>query len=149
VRPPRPAPGEAPGRRVLWLVVLVGLAADTVVAARSHPFTWAANVTTAVALAVLLGVVALQRLAPSSLPDVVRRRRPVPDEVVAAWGARWVVWPALLAAVVGWELFCFVSTPRAAHPTLSSVLDSVTSGAPGRGLAFAAWLVVGWFAVTR
>jgi hypothetical protein len=65
-----------------------------------------------------------------------------------------VIWAALIAAVVGWDIVSFVYQ---AHdlPTLSYFIGHVTAYRVGRGLVFALWLAiggylaVGWRAGTR
>lgn len=59
-----------------------------------------------------------------------------------------VVWMVPVLAVVGWELYCLASLPRAAHPTLSALIDILDSTRVGKTIAFALWLVGGWFLVT-
>ena len=53
-------------------------------------------------------------------------------------------WAALTAALTAWELAAYKSSPRRAHPTLSSISDNITSGHPARALVFALWLLLGW-----
>lgn len=72
-------------------------------------------------------------------------RQPWPAPLVA--GA--IIWTALAAAAIGWDLYSFLVQ---AHqlPTLSRLFGDVTDRAWGRGLVFAAWaalgcyLAVGW-----
>lgn len=58
-------------------------------------------------------------------------------------GRSLAVWAALLGALVAWELFAYVSSPRAAHPTLSSMSDYITGSHPARAVVFGLWLVLG------
>ncbi len=53
-----------------------------------------------------------------------------------------------ILAATGWELYCYLNLPRAAHPTLSSLLDMLDATRTGKIVAFASWLVLGWFLVT-
>lgn len=65
----------------------------------------------------------------------------------AVFAAGACAWGALFAAVVAWDLTCFV---RQAHstPTLSWVVGHLTRYWPGRALVFAVWVVAGaWLAV--
>jgi hypothetical protein len=56
-------------------------------------------------------------------------------------------WVAATAAVVGWELSELFSQPRTAHPTLSSIINTLLSTHPSRFLGFLAWLLLGWMLV--
>lgn len=123
-----------------------GLAYATLVSF-THPFTWAADVVTALPLLVVAAVTVRTR------PPIRRRRhraatgsgaRPRPGS-----SSRALVWLAPLVAVTGWELYCFVSTPRVEHPTLSSLIDLLDATRPGKFVAGAAWLGLGWFLVSR
>ena len=52
-----------------------------------------------------------------------------------------VVWLLPLAALAAWQLIAFTQTPRAEHPTLSSLANTLLDVRPVRALALAAWLV--------
>jgi hypothetical protein len=54
------------------------------------------------------------------------------------------VWAALIGVLAAWELAAYLSSPRHAHPTLSSISDSVTSGHAARAVVFGLWIIVGW-----
>jgi hypothetical protein len=54
-----------------------------------------------------------------------------------------------ILAIVGWELYCLASLPRAQHPTLSSLLDILDATRVGKTVAFSSWLALGWFLVAR
>ena len=56
---------------------------------------------------------------------------------------------ALALAALGWELTCYLRSPRAAYPTFSSLLDSLTVHPAGKAVAFALWLALGWVLVGR
>jgi len=71
------------------------------------------------------------------------RRRPTVRAERALGRAGIVLWAAVLAVIVGWELVQYVSSPRSAHPTLSSMADRVLETHPARAAAFFGWLVVG------
>jgi hypothetical protein len=60
-----------------------------------------------------------------------------------AWRAATSVWGGLILAVVIWELTALLSGPRFAHPTLSSITDSVLRYHPARFLAYLLWLALG------
>jgi hypothetical protein len=132
-----------------WWVLLAGVAAAGVSAALTRPFTGPGEVVTAMGLASLVAVVLVQHLGAQTPRVLVRRARDPAGVPAIPWRSRWVIWIAPVAAVVSWELFCYLQSPRAAHPTLSSMLDTVTATQAGRGAAFAAWLVLGWYLVTR
>lgn len=59
------------------------------------------------------------------------------------------VWTGWLAAVLGWELWQLAHGPRAAHPTISSLVDTVTQADPARSAAVLAWLAGGWWLARR
>ncbi len=52
-------------------------------------------------------------------------------------------WLGVAAVVVGWELFCYLSAPRGAHPTLSSMADAVDRWRAGKFVLCALWLGLG------
>ena len=67
---------------------------------------------------------------------------------------RWWVWPALGFAVAFVELVSFLSQPDARtdsadHPTLSTVIEPALGNQDVRGLALAAWVLLGWWLVRR
>lgn len=103
------------------------------VASLSRPFSGAAVVAVAVPVAVVL--VRSRRRRPA-VPNVPLRRTAV------AWGA-------VLGLATVMELVAFVRQPAydvasPALPTLSVLLDPLTSAGPTRFLAWCGWLWVGW-----
>jgi len=96
----------------------------------TRPFTWPADLVTAGALA-WVAALTLWRLRAGAAAAAPRARG-------------WPLWAALAVAVVGWELFCYVSQPRAAHPTLSTLIDMVDAHRAAKTLAGALWLALGW-----
>jgi hypothetical protein len=111
-------------------------------AAALHPFTWPENV--AVAIPVLLVLVALVRSwgRPKDGPE--------PDhEHARARRMAGAVWVGLVTVLVAWELTAYFSSPRADHPTLSTVADDIMSSHPGRAAMFALWLALGWLLFVR
>src|SRR5262245_19170730 len=54
------------------------------------------------------------------------------------------VWAVLLGAVLLWELISFLGHPREAHPTISSITDSMQAEHVLRWLFFGGWLAIGW-----
>ena len=124
---------------VVRVAVGSGLAVGAValyaaVASLSRPFSAAA----VVAVAVPLGIVLVRS----------RRRRPaVPVDVPLRRTA--VAWGAVLGLATVVELVAFVRQPAndvasPALPTLSVLLDPLTSAGPTRFLAWCGWLWVGW-----
>lgn len=65
-----------------------------------------------------------------------RHRRP------AVQIASTVVWAALIAATIGWDLYSFTHQ-HSYLPTLSRVVGTVTRHEWGRALVFSAWLALG------
>ena len=103
------------------------------VASLSRPFSGAAVMAVAVPVAVVL--VRSRRRRPA-VPNVPLRRTAV------AWGA-------VLGLATVMELVAFVRQPAydvasPALPTLSVLLDPLTSAGPTRFLAWCGWLWVGW-----
>jgi hypothetical protein len=133
-----------------YAAVAIGAAAETAVVAFTTPFTWAADAVVAIALAVLVAAVVIHVLAPSTAnPVAPRRPRRRDAEGRPSWGRRWTLWVVPVLATVAWELVTFASSPRATHPTVSSMLDALNSTHLGRAVAFAGWLALGWYVVTR
>jgi hypothetical protein len=61
------------------------------------------------------------------------------DRVIPVRGM--AVWLALASVIVAFELAQFAQHPRAAHPTLSSIVNTLLDAHVARTVAFAAWLV--------
>ena len=122
---------------VVRVAVCSGLAVGAValyaaVASLSRPFTAAA----VVAVAVPVGIVLVRR----------RRRRPAVDVPLRRTA---VAWGAVLGLATVVELVAFVRQPAydlasPALPTLSVLLDPLTSAGPTRFLAWCGWLWAGW-----
>jgi len=116
---------------------------DAVVASFTRPFTFGADAVTAVPLAAAVVVTLrlfLKRGKTSSpAPAIVEEGR------LSRW---WLGWMGALAVVTAWELFCLASAPRAAHPTLSVLIDMLDSTRVGKIVAFTSWLALGWLLVT-
>ena len=53
------------------------------------------------------------------------------------------IWAALGAALTLWELASFLQHPRADHPTLSSLTNTLFQSHPARAVALLAWLATG------
>jgi hypothetical protein len=68
------------------------------------------------------------------------------------WGA--VSWVAVFLALALWELAALLlqpslTTPSAAHPTISTLMDPVLASHLGRSIALLLWLAFGWLLVER
>jgi hypothetical protein len=119
--------------------------AYAVLASFTRPFTLAADVVTAVALAVAV-VVVVRTIRHDRHPGLVTARTGADRERWNRWGVSWL---ALLAAATAWELYCYAHLPRQQHPTFSVLIDTLDSTRPGKTLSFAAWLALGWFLAAR
>lgn len=136
-------------KTLIW-AVLWGLGVTGVVAASlTRPFTWGANAAVIAGFFALMVVLVAQRCLDSPPSTLGRRRWRQPGGEQRAFGARWALWAGPVGAVIGWELFCYFSLPRSAHPTISSMVDLLDANPVGRGIAFVAWLTLGWYLVTR
>jgi hypothetical protein len=133
------------GRRWGIAAAAAGLAYG-VGASFTRPFTGPADVVTAVPLVIVLAIMGR---------SLYRRRRsesdhPAPAADARSRWSRWsFVWLMLVLAIAAWELYCFVNLPRARHPTLSALIDTLDSTRTGKVVAFVAWLALGWFLVGR
>lgn len=105
------------------LVAAAGLAGTT------RSFTWPALIVT-VTGAVFVLTVALRR---SRSPRIGRDR---PRRGYAAW-------VVVAIAALGWQLAAYFQSPRAEHPTLSSMLDAADAHDPLRAVVFLGWVVLG------
>ncbi|MGD0379877.1 MAG: hypothetical protein ABSC30_07820 [Acidimicrobiales bacterium] len=117
-----------------------------IVASLTRPFTWGADVVTSVPL-VVAAVVTMWSSATTRGVEARHREATGARDHGAGGTRRWVVWLGPMLAITGWELYCFFSLPRVTHPTLSSLLDILDSTRAGKTVAFALWLVLGWFLV--
>ena len=104
------------------------------IAAGFRPFTATENAMVAVPIVIAVVLAARQ---PS------HRRGSEPTTAVSAPRRGTAVWVVLLVALVAWELLELFSSPREAHPTLSSVADTIMSVHVGRAAMFALWLAAG------
>lgn len=104
-------------------------------AATIEPFTAEAHAAVFAAAAVVLAA-----------GSWARHRWPVAVPALPAAGL--AAWAALVAAVVGFELYNFFSHPRAEHPTMSSLINEVDTSAVRR-VMYAAWLGLGWHLARR
>lgn len=138
-----PADAHAHRRRVggpvLFVAGSVVAAGYAVAAASTTPFTWAADVMTAVPIvAVAVGAVVRWPARPDRSAPLAGDGRAGPDP------HPYVGWVVLLAVVVGWELAEYLwRGSRAAHPTLSSMADAFDAHPVAKAVAFFAWLWLG------
>jgi hypothetical protein len=144
---PLPPPLAADRRRpAIAVAVAVAAVAYAVAGSFTHPFTRAADALTAVPLAVAVVVVAA-RMRGAGPADVIRSdHQRKPSTGLTRWSHLWAV---IAAVVVSWELYCYASTPRSEHPTLSTLIDLLDSTRIGKIAAFALWLALGWYLVWR
>ena len=95
------------------------------------------------ALALLVPVVALiataewRRARRAGAPAVRVPRAPRFRSAVVAWSS-------VAIAVLVWELLALRSLPRSAHPTISSLVQSIEQYHAGRVVLYFAWLWLGW-----
>ncbi len=61
--------------------------------------------------------------------------------------SEWLPWLTALVILAGWELASYFATPRAAHPTLSSLYDTLARSQAAKAAACLAWLSLGWYLV--
>lgn len=130
----------------LLVAVALGLAVAT---SFTTPFTVPADEVVGAGFVVLGAILVVQWRWSKAPPVLARQPMTGPDGRSRRWGWRWAVWLAPVAAVVAFELFNYTQLPRHAHPTLSSLLDSLTASHPGHAVAFAGWLAFGWFLARR
>jgi hypothetical protein len=110
------------------------------VAATTQPFTWQADLVTAVPIAALAaGAVACwparptDGVAEAAVPEGAHPYRP---------------WLIAVAVVVAWELVSeVVPGSRGNHPTLSSMLNAVDRDYGLKVLVFLGWLTLAWAVV--
>jgi hypothetical protein len=122
---------------LVGLVVSVGYA---VAAASTTPFTWTADLMTAIPIAaVSIGAAVRWPAHPEKDAALVDD-----DEVGPRAAHPYLGWVVLLAVIVGWELAEYLwRGSRSAHPTLSSMADAFDANSIGKTVAFIAWLWLG------
>lgn len=132
-----PADGHRWGGLALPVMVVVS-AGYALGAAATTPFTWVADVMTAIPIAVVAA------LAVARWPA-----RPDRPAGLGPGGLRgpahpYLGWVVLLSVVVGWEIAEYLwRGSRNAHPTLSSMADAFDNHYVLKALAFVAWLWLG------
>ncbi len=141
---------DASNRLIQLLLVLAGGALSTFVA-MTDPFTIAADMLTALALAAMLTIFSVReiRSAKGRLAwqgDVDRVNCDSGTGTRRRWG--WL-WAFALCIVVAFELVNLFLMPRPDHPTISSMLDGLESVRWMKGVTFFAWLALGLFITGR
>jgi hypothetical protein len=124
-------------------VVTAALAA---LSAATHPFTPGAEAATALPVAIGLVAVGLTLRRDPTVPVLAPDDGGASPEARRRWSQMWL---GLVATTVAWEVYCFLSSPRSAHPTLSVLLDMLDATWSGKFVAFSLWLALGWYLVTR
>lgn len=123
-------------RRLRLATVGAGLTGVAVVGGGLRPFTLPATV-------LVFSVVGLAFV----VLEPVRRAGAVAGTRGPA-GRGWP-WLLLLGVALAWELAALSGSPRQQHPTLSSLLDSLTGGRLGATVAWLVWLVLGLLILRR
>lgn len=137
---PLPATREGPGRTAGLALLVAGVLYAAVVGSFSR-FSWPATISV---VAVAAAVIIIGWHGPA-------RHRPDPGRLPRAGAALWG--GALLAGGL-WELSSLARQPSLdvtswAHPTISALTDPLLASHPGRSLALAVWLLLGWYLVRR
>jgi hypothetical protein len=60
-----------------------------------------------------------------------------------------LAWAVGIALVAAFEIANYLQAPRRDHPTLSYLLDGVGEHHWSKAIAFALWLLLGWYLVRR
>lgn len=128
-----PAPRRPRLCRTGWAGAVLVIAT---LGACTRPFDWRATALIAGVTAALL----VPTLRPSTEPAAADPRL----------RSGLLLWCPLALAVVGWDLFARSrqanwDVPDPAHPTLSTVLDSVLEQGPGRWVGWVVWLALGYW----
>jgi hypothetical protein len=142
---PDPSPAEASVEplvrpRATPVIVFAGLAYAALVGTFGR-YTWPSTVSV---------------MGPGAAGVVVAWRRPTYQATeplrVDPWGT--VSWVAVFLALALWELAALLlqpslTTPSAAHPTISTLTDPVLASHLGRSITLSLWLVFGWLLLER
>jgi hypothetical protein len=131
-----------------WIVAGVVIGVLYAALASTRPFTWAANIVTAVPIVAAGLAMAWTSRSVAALHMTAERRDAV-HPLRPSWDRRWVTWVVLTAVVTGWELYCLASLPRTQHPTFSSLIDILDSTRVGKSVVFGSWVALGWFLAAR
>jgi len=120
--------------------------AYAVAASYTRPFTAGADTVTVIPLAVAAIAVAARLRTARVSDSTPSERDPEPPTGSTRWSR---LWAAAVVVALSWELYCYSSTPRSEHPTLSTLIDLLDSTRIGKITAFALWLALGWYLVRR
>jgi hypothetical protein len=143
-RMPNPMPPEARAeaeRGVVRLLAILVVVAFAVLVGGFGRYSWPATVAVVIPGA---GALILSLRGPL-------RWHPDPGPI-APTGA--VAWSSVFVGLGLWELTQLLLQPSLktdswAHPTISVMTDPALASHPGRTIALAVWLAVGWFLLTR
>jgi uncharacterized membrane protein (GlpM family) len=131
-----PQPGDPRGSIELSpparVVVLMAAVAYAAYLSGTEPFTWQADVT----VAIPIGLVAAG--------TVISWRAWERTRIEPVSAASWLPWAVIGTVAVAWELFNYLTLPRSAHQTLSSLGDHAMSYRPAKAGFVLVWLVAGW-----
>lgn len=147
-----PPPGLSADQRrpsaagVVAIALVAATVANAVAASYTLPFTAGADTVTAIPLAVAAVAVAARLRRTRSSVIAPSDREPQAPTASTRWSRLWAV---AAAVALSWELYCYSSTPRSEHPTLSTLIDLLDSTRIGKITAFALWLALGWYLVRR
>lgn len=113
-------------RAIAAAAALVGAAS---LAGTTRSFTWPALAITGTGAAFVLIVALRAERSPRAGRDRPRRG--------------YLAWAGLAVAAFGWQLATYLQSPRAEHPTISSMLDAADAHDPLRAAVFLGWVVLG------
>jgi hypothetical protein len=107
-----------------------------------QPFTGGAELALLVPVILLVAIAQARRVRTrrrGASVALIQEPRPVRRFRLAV-----AVWSSIAVTATAWELFALRSSPRSAHPTISSLVESIEQYHSGRVLLFFAWLWLGW-----
>lgn len=116
--------------------MLAASAGDALGAAATSPFSWPADIVTAIPIvAVAVAAVVLWPARPDRSAELVDSDAARPS---------YLGWVALLAVIAAWELVEYLARgSRSMHPTLSSMVDALDARFWGKAIVFLVWLSLG------
>lgn len=125
---------------------------ESLLAAATVAYAVAGSLTSPLSMASLVAVVV--PVAEATAWTLARPPRPRPQPPRRALRRTAIAWAAMVVLAGTWELVAWLRQPAynvasTQHPTISVLLDPVTQAQPGRLLAWAVWLAVGWWLVRR
>jgi hypothetical protein len=126
-------------REVGSLAAIVGGCGLAVAVSFTKPFTFGADLLTAVTLVAML--------VAQVVVEIRHRRAPATSDTGSGGTPcgfrRYIPWVAFCVAFAGIEIFTYTGHPRGEYPTFSSLSDDVSSSHAGRAVLFVAWLGLG------